>query len=193
MRRAGAWARRGIGALLGALPRPAAVALLAARRVRVTNWSLAPLLWPGDHVLVDERAFRRAGPLRGDLVLVAGEGLPERRLLKLVAGLPGERVELAAGGLWIGGRRLAWPTAGEGTGRRSWQLGPEEYFLLSYNLAIGTDSRQFGPVRRGAIRGRARFVYLPPARARWLPVPALAVALEPAPEAGAPTFDAGPA
>ena len=39
------------------------------RRYRVTGTSMVPTLLPGDHLLVDERAYRYHPPLKGDIVV----------------------------------------------------------------------------------------------------------------------------
>ena len=158
-----------------------ATALLCARRATVAGASMYPLLRPGDRVLVDRLAFWVGRPGRGEVVLVRR---PDRRMLKLVAGLPGEVVAVAHDQLWIDGRPVAWPDGrpmvGSLPGR--WQLGPDEYFLLSYAVAVGTDSRHFGPVPRAALLGRARLVYWPAGRRRRLPT--VPLVLEDAAEAG---------
>ena len=46
----------------------------------------------------------------------------------------------------------------------AWSLGPDACFVLSDNLALGTDSRHTGPVRRADILGRAWLVYAPRVR-----------------------------
>jgi signal peptidase I len=143
-------------------------ALRRLRRIRVLNASMYPLLHPGDEVLVDRRAFALRPPRRGEIALVESAALPAPLLLKLVVGLPGERVEVAGDRLWIDGRPLSFPQPVVGSLPGRWTLGPSEYFLLSYALATGTDSRHFGPVPRRALRGRAFQVLAPPARRRPL-------------------------
>jgi signal peptidase I len=160
---------------LAGTPLYRALALLAGRRVAIGGASMFPLLHPGDHVLVDRLAFYARPPRRGDVVLVEPAAGPERRLIKLVAGLPGEHVAVARDRLWVDGRPLDLPEPRPIVGSLpgAWQLGPGEYFLLSYAVAVGTDSRHFGPVARGALRGRAWLVYWPPARRRRVSRPAL--------------------
>ena len=158
-----------------------AATLVCGRRVTVAGASMYPLLRPGDRVVIDRLAFRVGRPARGDVVLVRR---PERRMLKLVAGLPGEVVAVARDRLWIDGRPVAWPDdrplVGSLPGR--WRLGPDEYFLLSYAVAVGTDSRHFGAVPGAALLGRARLVYWPAGRRRRLPT--VPLVLEDAAETG---------
>jgi type IV secretory pathway protease TraF len=78
--------------------------------------------------------------------------------------LPGETVTLARDRLHIDGRPLDLGRPVIGSSPGSWTLGPDGYFLLSENLAIGTDSRHTGPVRRADLLGRAWLVYAPTVR-----------------------------
>ena len=177
--------RGSIATLLGRLRRTRVGAIGAAlfgRRVVVRGASMCPLLQPGDRVLFERPVFWDREPARWEVVLAAPPGSAVARQVKLLAGLPGERVSVARDRLWVDGQPVAlpWPVVGSLPG--SWQLGPDEYFLLSYSVAVGTDSRHFGPVPRAAILGRARSVYWPPERRRRLAP--LALGLEPAGESG---------
>jgi signal peptidase I len=153
-----AWALVGAGAgLLGGM-------LLGNRRVTVRGISMLPLLADHDGVLVDRLGYWLHRPRRGDIVLVrGGAGVPPLMLKRLV-GLPGEEVAVYRDRLWVNGRPLDLerPVVGSGPGR--WTLGPAAYFVLSENLALGTDSRHTGPVQRADVLGRAWLVYTPAVR-----------------------------
>jgi signal peptidase I len=156
------------------------VAFACGRRVIVRGPSMYPLLAPGERVLVDRLAYLGRLPERGDVALarVPGESTP--LMLKLVVGLPGERVEIGADRLWINGAPFALPHAPLMVPLGSWQLGPEECFLLSYNASMGTDSRHFGPVPLSALRGRAWWVFWPSAPQRRLDRVSLSLSQPPA-------------
>jgi signal peptidase I len=154
-----------VGAVAGVVAGAAVAATLGSRRVVVRGVSMMPALAEGERVLVDRLAFRLRRPKRGDIVLARGLGRdgPDL-LLKRVVGLPGETVTLARDRLHIDGRvlDLGRPVVGSSPGR--WTLGADAYFLLSENLAIGTDSRHAGPVRASDLLGRAWLVYAPSVR-----------------------------
>jgi signal peptidase I len=139
--------------------------IVAQRRVTVRGQSMRPLLRDGERVLVDRLAYRIGRPQRGDVALVQNAVVdgPDL-LLKRVVGLPGETIAVERDRLWIDGEPLdlGRPVVGSSPGR--WPLAPDAYFLLSENLAIGTDSRHTGPVRGAALLGRAWLVYAPTVR-----------------------------
>jgi len=122
-----------------------ALAFLTARRALVRGPSMYPTLAPGEYVLFDRLAYRRGPPRRGDVVLASHPQRPGTRIIKRIAGAPGETV-----------------TAGE----RTWTLGEGEWLLLGDAPERSTDSRDFGPVGRESIHARAWFVYWPPGKVR---------------------------
>jgi nickel-type superoxide dismutase maturation protease len=123
-------------ALLGVL---AGTAARRFQRIEITGESMVPALEPGDRVVVV-----RAGRLRtGDIVACADPRNPNRTVVKRVAALPGEHLDLD------GGTSLA---AGHG------------YVVLGDNSGASTDSRHFGPIGADLIIGRLIFRYLPDRR-----------------------------
>jgi signal peptidase I len=117
----------------------ATLAFFAARRITARGRSMEPALLPGERLLFDRLAYVRNRPRAGDVVLVAHPLRPELRMVKRLAGAPG---------ITIGGRTLA----------------PGEYWVLGDNTGESTDSREFGPVRRRDLLGRAWVRYWPAER-----------------------------
>ena len=139
-------------------------ALLTSRHYVVRGDSMAPTFGPG-HLLLVTRV-PPSGLSRGDLVIVPDPRDPKSRYLKRVVGLPGERIQLLEGLLYVDGEHLAEPYLGgrpasPGLEDRWWGLGESEYFVLGDNRARSTDSRAFGPVDGGLIVGKVWFRYWP--------------------------------
>ncbi len=70
---------------------------------------LAPLA--GDRLLVDRAAYAWSKPRRGDIVVLPAADNPGSLSVKRVAGLPGERVEIRAGDLYVDGQLVRKPLA----------------------------------------------------------------------------------
>jgi signal peptidase I len=84
-------------------------------------------------------------------------------LIKRVVGLPGERVSVANGHVFVDGQALNEPylnqiTLGEG---RSWVVPPMEIFVMGDNRSNSKDSRYFGPVPLDSVLGHAVFRFWP--------------------------------
>src|SRR6266571_759793 len=75
----------------------ATLAFFVARRITVRGRSMAPALLPGERLLFDRLAYVSGRPLSGDIVLVAHPVRPKLRMVKRLAGVPGDA---------IGGRTL---------------------------------------------------------------------------------------
>jgi nickel-type superoxide dismutase maturation protease len=117
-----------------------AYALLRWRpfRVEISGASMAPTLEPGDWALaVIARRVRR-----GNVVVLDHPERPGFELVKRVIGVEGDRTP---------------------DGR---VLGADEYWVEGDDQAGSSDSRSFGPISRGSVKGTVRFVYGPPWRRR---------------------------
>jgi signal peptidase I len=139
--------------------------LLSSSYLTTVGNSMFPLLHPGDVLLFDRLAYVKKHPSRGDLIVFHHASAPSGRMIKLVAGLAGEQVEVRNDRLWIDDRELIFPRPIVGSLPGRWAVGPDELFVLSAAVAVGTDSRSFGPVNRNAVLGRAWFVLPPSPRA----------------------------
>ena len=145
--------------------------ILTSARVRVVGHSMLPTLWPDDRLLVNGVVLHLRHPRRGELVLLTEPDRPDVLAIKRVVGLPGERVALADGLLYVNLcpriESYAVLQAEPGT-TETWRLGQDEYLTLGDNRRDARDSRRFGPVPRSSLRGAIRYRYWPAARAGFL-------------------------
>lgn len=134
-------------------------------RYVVDGASMEPTFSTSERVIVDRVTMLLGGPSRGD-VIVLDSPRQDELLIKRVIGLPGEMVMVQAGRVSINGTLLEEPYVREFCTYPScdgtWELGPDEYFVLGDNRSHSLDSRSFGPVQRSAIKGVARVRYWPP-------------------------------
>ncbi len=168
-------ARVGVGAWLGAALRDAAgtivpaivIALLIhvflAQATRVYGQSMEPNLHTNERLVIEKFSYHFHGPRRGDVVVLRDPGGTPELLIKRVVGLPGERVTLADGKVYIDGKPLDEPYLNQLTqgGGRSWVVPPLSVFVMGDNRSASRDSRIFGPVPLEELIGRALFRYWP--------------------------------
>ena len=130
---------------------------------------MEPALRDGDLTLVAKRPRRLA---RGRVAVVrapsAGAGGTMIQA-KRVVGLPGERVELRDGSLFIDGAHHPEPYLGglpanAGLAAAAWTLGADEYFVMGDNRAHSADSRRYGPIRARDVIGAVVARIWPPRR-----------------------------
>ena len=61
------------------------------------------------------------------------------------------------------------PTAMPDNGRKTWQLGPSELFVLGDHRTASQDSRDYGPIDKSTVVGRAWLRYWPLSQFGQLP------------------------
>jgi signal peptidase I len=168
----------------------AAVAVLAfqaevAKPYRIPSASMEPTLHcakpasgctsrVSDRVIANRLVYRFHAPRRGDIIVfetppqVAAACGAGGTFIKRLVGLPGEKVSMRDGFVFIDGVRLDEPylrNAYRGRESGDWARIPSGgYFVLGDNRAMSCDSRRWGVVPRDNIIGRAEVTYWPPNR-----------------------------
>lgn len=135
----------------------------------VESDSMAPTYCPGGRVLV--WSFRPSeGIERGDVV-TALDPQGAGTLLKRVAAVGGQRVEVLDGVLTIDGRPVVEPYVDQATVDGTYfgpvEVRPGAVFLMGDGRERSVDSRQFGAVARSQVTGKVLFGFggtCPPAR-----------------------------
>lgn len=143
-------------------------------RYVVDGASMEPTFFTDERVIVDRLSMLLGGPARGDIVVLDSPRQDEL-LIKRVIGLPGETLTVRAGRVYVNGELLEEPYVLEFCTYPScdgtWELGPDEYFVLGDNRSHSLDSHTFGPVPRSAIKGIARLRYWPPDEVQIITAP----------------------
>jgi signal peptidase I len=133
--------------------------------VRVEGTSMLPRLEDSDRLFINKFVYRISAIERGDVVVFHYPRDPEKSYIKRVIALPGDRLRIDRGVLWINGQRQMENYVPEEF-RDSRSLAetvipPHSYFMMGDHRSISSDSREFGPVQRSLIYGKAVFVYWP--------------------------------
>ncbi|MFM8562367.1 MAG: signal peptidase I [Acidimicrobiia bacterium] len=168
------------------------VAILAALLIRlflfqqyyIDGPSMQTTLMPQDRVLVNKLSYKLHDVHRGDVVVfdrVTGVAQHDD-LIKRVIALPRETIEVRSCEVFVDGQRLnepyldvvqssaAEPTTrcGSHTDLAPLQVPDGMVFVMGDNRAQSFDSRDFGPIEIGKIRGRAFVVIWPASAWAWL-------------------------
>jgi signal peptidase I len=164
-----------------------AVALLIqaflVKPYRIPSASMENTLLIGDRVLVDRISWRFTQPERQEIV-VFHPPFAGPVLIKRIIGMPGDTVSLKDGSVYINGKKLDEPYVRRVNGRPEptqpfsnglpWSLQtpykvpPGDYFVMGDNRTDSGDSREFGPVPRSQLVGKAFARYWPPSRIGWV-------------------------
>lgn len=146
---------------------------------RIPSESMQDTLLIGDRVLVDRLSWRFSTPQRGDVV-VFNPPYGGTVLIKRIVGLPGDQLSLQDGALFVNGAALDEPyvrrLGGEAVPTEPFENGlpwglaepyvvpSGTYFMMGDNRINSGDSRDFGPIAREELVGRAFALYWPPTR-----------------------------
>jgi signal peptidase I len=133
--------------------------------VKVEGTSMAPLLSDQERIFINKFVYRFEPIHRGDVVVFWYPVDHSKSFIKRVVGLPGEKVEIRQGTVYVDGKILPEPYVppqyedlsdfGEKT------VPPDSYFVMGDHRISSNDSRVFGPVASQYIYGRAVFAYWP--------------------------------
>jgi signal peptidase I len=150
------------------------VITFAIQTVHVIGYSMIPTLNDNDYVLATKVDLRFTTPQRGDIVILKDPFDNSQDFVKRVIALPGERLKITSGHVYINGRLLDepylpkndpwvsgsnWPTDG---GDPSGALIPTgHYFVMGDNRNHSSDSRLFGTISVNQIESRAWIRLLP--------------------------------
>jgi signal peptidase I len=141
--------------------------LIAAFFIRpspVSGLSMAPQILSGEYVLINTFAYRFGSPERNDIVEFRRDGDARGVFIKRVIGLPGDRVRIDNGNVYVNGTKLDEPYV-RFTDTRSFPeivVPDDAVYVLGDNRAISEDSRFFGPVAEDRLMGKAVAGIWPP-------------------------------
>jgi len=142
----------------------------------VEGESMFPTLHNGDYLIVEKFSYKIKEPQRGDIIVF---NPPETQFsdsskiyIKRIIGLPYETIEIKNGKVFIYNKKhpegieLQEPYIEKNIPTLGWQkrsLGKDEYFVLGDNREPNksSDSREWGPVLKNRIIGRAVLRLLP--------------------------------
>lgn len=131
--------------------------------IRIEGYSMEPTLKHGELGFLHKGAYHHHKPERFDIIGFNLEKDSEC-YIKRIIGMPGDRVMIDLGVVFINGERLVEPietNIAESYGAdKEITLGPDEYFVLGDNRDDSYDSRQrsFGSVNEKRIIGKYRML-----------------------------------
>jgi signal peptidase I len=138
--------------------------------VHVEGQSMLPGLQDGQLLLVNRVAYGFGRPQRGDVVVFRAPNSPDSELVKRIIALPGEKVRIEGGRVFVDDRLLSEPfVAPEAGGIYEYPadgqpitVQDDSYFVLGDNRSVSLDSRLGWLVRADQLVGPASLSYWPP-------------------------------
>lgn len=136
--------------------------LFLAQATVVYGRSMEPNLSESQRLIIDKLSYRFRTPQRNEIVVLNIPTMDEM-LVKRIVGLPGERVAIRNGIVYINSIELeeSFQHNLSDYDMSEMTLGPLSYFVLGDNRTNSNDSRVFGSVKRETIVGRVWLRYWP--------------------------------
>ncbi len=131
----------------------------------VDGESMSPNFHTGHYLIIDELSYRISEPKRGDVVVLRYPLDPKRYFLKRIIALPGERITIKDGKVFIINAenpkgfvleekyqdQITYPVGKY----HDVTMGPNEFFAMGDNRGGSSDSRSWGILPRKNIVGHA--------------------------------------
>ena len=144
----------------------------------VSGSSMEPNYSNGQYLIIDELSYRMRQPERGEVVVLKFPEDRKQYFIKRVIGLPGEQVKIDNGRVtiynnehpegmilnepYLPNQGLTFPhNSSLVGGKKIIVLKADEYFMMGDNRLASSDSRDWGPLKREDMVGRAFVRVLP--------------------------------
>jgi signal peptidase I len=152
-----------VSTLLPALLLAVMMHLFLAQSTIVYGQSMEPNYHTDERLIIEKITYHFRSPARGDVVVIKDPSGGPVPLIKRVVGLPGERITIANGTVFVNGVSLDESYVKQLTPgpSRTWIVPPLQVFVMGDNRSNSRDSRFFGPVSLSDVLGHAVFRYWP--------------------------------
>jgi len=143
------------------------VILFVYQPVKVEGTSMMPSLEDQERIFINKfvYSFGIGDINRGDMVVFWYPSDPSKSYIKRIIGLPGDRIEIQEGAVYLNGQRqkedYVPPAYRDGQSVAPTAVPPDHYYVLGDHRSSSNDSRAWGPVHRRHIYGKAVFIYWP--------------------------------
>lgn len=137
----------------------------------VRGSSMEPNFHNNEYILTDKISYRIHNPNRGDVIIFKSPQNPDVDYIKRIVGLPGDRVMVKNGYVYVNGIKLneyylkdltlLFPGSFVQEGVEI-AVPSNDYFVMGDNRPHSSDSREFGPIDKKSIIGKALIRYWPP-------------------------------
>jgi signal peptidase I len=141
------------------------IILFVYQPVKVEGGSMEPGLEDQERIVINKLVYRLETIDRGDIVVFRYPRDTHKSFIKRIIGLPGDHIYISFGHVYVNGKQLLEPyVPSDYLDARSFPemvVPSNAYFVLGDHRSMSNDSREFGPVMRSYIYGKAVFGYWP--------------------------------
>jgi signal peptidase I len=133
--------------------------------VKVEGGSMEPGLEDQERIVINKLVYRLESIERGDIIVFRYPRDTHKSFIKRVIGLPGDHIHISYGHVYVNDEQLPESYVPfDYLDARSYSeivVPGDSYFVMGDHRSMSNDSREFGPVLRSYIYGKAVFGYWP--------------------------------
>ena len=148
----------------------AIIYLFVAQFHKVSGNSMVPTYHNGDFLITEKISYKLGEPKRGQVIVLKNPKDESQDFIKRIIAIPGDTIKIEGNYIYINNQLLnekylpsntlthAGAYLTEGT---TFTAGPDQYYAIGDNRNHSSDSREWGPITKEGIIGRALFRYFP--------------------------------
>lgn len=145
--------------------------LFVAQFHKVSGLSMYPTMHDGDFLVTEKVSYRFGNPKRGQIVVLKNPRDNSQDFIKRIIAVPGDTLRVENDAVFVNGQKLNETYLPPNTPTHSGafvlessdiKAGENQYFVFGDNRNHSSDSREWGPVTKEELVGRAFFRYWPP-------------------------------
>lgn len=149
----------------------ALIYLFVAQFHKVSGNSMFPTMHDGDYLITEKISYKLNQPKRGDIVVLQNPKDESQDFIKRIIALPGDTIKIENNRVFVNGGTQPETYFPPNTPTRSGNflreaatvsMDPNQYFVIGDNRNHSSDSREWGPITKDEIVGKAFFRYWPP-------------------------------
>ncbi len=149
----------------------AVIYLFVAQFHKVSGLSMYPTMHDGDYLVTEKVSYKFGAPKRGQIVVLKNPRDNSQDFIKRIIAIPGDSLKIEDNQVFVNGQKLSetylpantpTPAGAFVTQSTEIKVGSNQYFVFGDNRNHSSDSREWGPVTKEELVGRALFRYWPP-------------------------------
>ena len=149
----------------------AVIYLFIAQFHKVSGLSMFPTMHDADYLITEKVTYRFGEPKKGQIVVLKNPRDNSQDFIKRIIALSGDTLKVENSSVYVNGQKLNetylpanTPTHAGAFIKEGEELkaGTNQYFVFGDNRNHSSDSREWGPVTKEELVGRALFRYWPP-------------------------------
>ncbi len=148
----------------------ACIYLFVAQFHKVQGSSMVPTFHTGDFLITEKLSYRFRNPKAGEIIVLKNPRDESQDFIKRIIAVPGDTIQVSNRTVFVNGKALKedylppetpTPAGAFLTEGSTVKAGSDQYFVFGDNREHSSDSREWGPITKEEIIGRAFFRYWP--------------------------------